>query len=164
MRALPLLAVTAALCACATMPRAPAVDTGTPRTIAYETSACFGVCPVYKLTLDTATGAGTFRGERFTGVTGTRDFTATPQQSLAFSAAVDELRREPDGVYQPNGKRCATEATDLPSVIVTWSSGGTATATRRVYFGCGMDENRALFERLRHAPDALPVADFIARR
>lgn len=169
-RSAALLALLAGIAtACATGARidptgSTAVDTATPRTITYETSPCFGACPVYALTLDTATGAGTFAGKRFTAVAGTRAFTATPAQSLAFSTAVDEVRRSESGAYEPGGAHCAMQATDMPGVTITWSGGGAEATTRRVYFGCGMDANRAMFARLRTAPDALPVADFIARR
>ena len=64
----------------------------------------------------------------------------------------------------PAGRRARTDlpADDLPSAEVVWTGSG---GERRLYFyfGCDMERNRALAERLRAAPRLLPIADLIGR-
>jgi hypothetical protein len=147
----------AALTACATVPA-----TASPvQTIVYETGPCFGACPVYRVTVS-SDGSGTFEGRRFTAVTGPRTFRATPEQYRAFARQLEPLR--PDhGTVRYAGEACETMATDLPSAEVTWRS---AEGEQGLYFyyGCDMERNRALAERLSAAPGLLPIGDLIGRR
>jgi hypothetical protein len=147
----------AALTACATVPA-----TASPvHAIAYETGPCFGACPVYRVTVN-SDGSGTFEGRRFTTVIGARGFRVTPEQYRAFARQLEPLR--PDhGTVRFAGEACETMATDLPSAEVTWRS---AEGEQRLYFyyGCDMDRNRALAERLSAAPGLLPIGDLISQR
>lgn len=147
----------AALPACATMPAA----TSPVQTIIYETGPCFGACPVYRLTVN-SDGSGTFEGRRFTAVTGTRSFQATPQQHQAFARQLEPVRPARRTVRYA-GESCDTMATDLPSTEVTWRS---SRAEQQLYFyhGCDMERNRPLAERLNAAPALLPISDLISRR
>lgn len=150
-------ALATALCACATVPAA-----GTePAAIVYETGPCFGACPVYRVTVG-ADGQGLFEGRRFTAVTGERRFTVTPDQYRRFAAQLAPVRPA-SGTVRYAGEACSQNATDMPSVDVTWRA---AAAEQRLYFyyGCDMEGNRALGERLRAAPALLPIAALIRAR
>ena len=153
MRRLALAAAFAALPACATPGPATPVET-----ITFETGPCFGACPIYRMTIN-SDGSGIFEGRRFTAVTGTRAFRATPAQYRAFAAHLAPLRPA-SGTVRYSGEACRSMATDLPSAEVTWRS-------RRgeqglyFYYGCDMQRNRAIAERLTAAPDLLPIGDFI---
>lgn len=142
-----------ALPACAT-PRSV-----TPiQTISFETGPCFGACPVYRVTVN-SDGSGTFEGRRFTAVTGTRPFRATPAQYRAFAAHLAPLRPA-SGTVRYSGDACRSMATDLPSAEVTWRS-PRGEQILYFYYGCDMARNRAIAERLTAAPALLPIGDFI---
>jgi hypothetical protein len=128
--------------------------------ISYETGPCFGACPVYKVKVS-PDGSGTFEGRRFTAATGTRNFQLTPAQYRAFAAQLAPVRPA-RGTVRYAGETCRMMATDLPSAEVVWSGSG---EERRLYFyfGCDMERNRALAERIRAAPRLLPIADLIGR-
>jgi hypothetical protein len=151
------LATALALPACAAV-----APTATPaETITFETGPCFGACPVYRLVVN-SDGGGTFEGRRFTAVTGIRAFRATPAQYRAFARQLAPLRPA-RGSVRYAGEACSRTATDLPSAEVTWRS---ARGTQNLYFyyGCDMERNRAIGERLSAAPALLPIGDYIAAR
>ena len=146
-----------ALPACAAEPPA-----ATPaQTIIFETGPCFGACPVYRVVLN-SDGSGTFEGRRFTAVTGTRAFHATPRQYRAFAGQLEPIRPA-SGSVRYAGEDCAAMATDLSSSEVTWRSRGQEQHLY-VYHGCDMARNRALIERLVSAPGLLPIGDYISAR
>ena len=132
--------------------------------ITYQTSPCFGACPVYSVTVR-PNGTGVFIGKRFTAVDGERAFKATVAQYQAFASRLLPFRpKRGDVRYAPGEPNCGAAATDMPSVDVSWRSGWDDTRHLSFYFGCGMEEKRAMREALAHAPDALPIGDFIKRQ
>jgi len=149
----------AAAAAAGLLGRGAAASSDSPvETITYETGPCFGACPVYRITV-LSTGTGTFEGRRFTAVTGLRSFRVTPEQYRAFERQLAPARPA-SGSARYSDDSCENQATDLPSVQVGWHS-------RRGHqeldfsYGCDMDRNRALAERLRSAPGLLPIAEFV---
>jgi len=155
MRRAALLAI-AALPACASVPAAEDV-----RSISFETGPCFGACPVYRVTVG-SDGSGTFEGRRFTAVAGERRFSVTQAQYRAFAGHLAPLRPA-SGSVRYSGEACASMATDLPSAEVTWRS---AAGEQQLYFyyGCDMQRNRAIAQRLDAAPALLPIGDLIGSR
>jgi hypothetical protein len=152
-----ILAAALALPACAAV-----APTATPaETITFETGPCFGACPVYRLVVN-SDGSGTFEGRRFTAVTGTRPFRATPAQYRAFARQLAPLRPA-NGSVRYAGEACRSMATDLPSAEVTWRS-RRGTQGLYFYYGCDMERNGAIGERLSAAPGLLPIGDYIAAR
>ena len=151
-----LLAASPILAAAAPRPATPV------QTIVYETGPCFGACPVYRLTIS-SNGSGTFEGRRFTAVTGSRTFRVTPAQYRAFARQLAPLRPA-RGSVRYAGERCNRRmATDMPSAEVTWRDRN-GPQSLYFYFGCDMERNRAIAERLRAAPGLLPLGDFIGPR
>jgi hypothetical protein len=148
------------LSACATV---DAVGNGQPvalesETIRYETAPCFGTCPVYSVTV-TPDGKGIFEGKRFTAVTGTKTFQATPAAYRAFAAKLAPYRPSQNKMfYQPGTPNCANAPTDMPSVDVVWTELSGGLQHLNVYYGCGPQEMR---QALRSAPSVLPIAAFI---
>ena len=132
------------------------------QSISYETGACFGTCPVYRVTVR-SNGTGQFEGRRHTAVTGTRNFRLSRAQFLAFSGHLASYR--PRGVEEINygHARCRRPATDHPSVSVSWG-GGRREDRLSFYYGCRDPGNAAMARALSTAPDLLPIRDFIGRR
>lgn len=134
---------------------------GPVETITYETGPCFGACPVYRLTV-LSTGTATFEGRRFTAVTGLRSFRVTPEQFRAFERQLAPARPSSGSVHY-SGEHCQSQATDLPSVQIGWHS-RLGHQELDFSYGCDMERNRALAERLRSAPDLLPIAELVGHR
>lgn len=165
------LAATGLLAACAAnssrTPAAPAPAkspaqspaTANLASISYSTSACFGGCPVYAVTV-TSDGRGTWEGQRFVAATGEHAFAVTPAQFAAFASAL--------APHRPNGDRrlvtqaeCRQFATDLDGVDVVWTDGAGRRDVLSAYFGCDMEANRTMFAELKAAIRALPIAVLI---
>jgi hypothetical protein len=161
MRAM-MIALTAAIAlpAGAAVPRP--MSANIVRTISYETGPCFGRCPVYRVTVG-ADGIGSFQGERFTSVSGTRSFRATAAHYRAFAALLEPVRPA-HGEVRRAPPHCKTAATDMPSVHVEWTMADRTHRSLYFYYGCDMIENRALAERLSRAPSFLPIAGMIGTR
>jgi hypothetical protein len=146
----------------ATLPGAGGADArGRVGVITYETQACHGFCPVYRLTVR-SDGRGVFEGVQHTAVTGTRSFRVTPAQWRAFRRRLQA--DHPVGTVDLTGPDgCGSRfATDLPGVVVRWS-GAERPAMLRVNYGCDAQSHARLFRALRSAPDVLPVAALIGR-
>lgn len=144
---------------CATVPPGPiAIESDA---ISYETGPCFGTCPVYKVTVS-RDGRGTFEGRHHTAVTGERTFRLTPAQYRAFAAHLAPLRPR-EGSVRLSGEACRQMATDLPSAEVTWLSQIGNSQSLYFYYGCDMEANRAMAERLRTAPNLLPIRELVGR-
>ncbi|MEA3028696.1 MAG: hypothetical protein QOJ53_1403 [Sphingomonadales bacterium] len=148
------LAAVLALPACATV-RAE----GGAQSISYEAGPCFGACPIYRVIVN-ADGTGLFEGRRFTAVTGERRFTVTPAQYRAFAAQLAPVRPASGDLRYSGAPLCQRMATDLASAEITWRSGG-GVQRLYVYYGCDMERNRALIDRVAAAPALLPIGDFI---
>jgi len=152
-------ALAVGLAGCATTPQAEAAGREV-RSISYETGPCFGACPVYRVTVN-ADGTGRFEGRNFTAARGERAFRITPAQYRAFAAQLAPLRPA-RGSRRYSGDACRIMATDLPSAQVTWAGAG-GDQQLFFYFGCDMDRNQAIAERLRAAPRLLPITGLIGR-
>ena len=131
-------------------------------TITLETSSCvFGACPAYKVTVN-SDGTGTFEGARFGPVTNSRALQLEPGRYSAFARHLAPVRPV-RGTVRYTGARCRSMNLDLPSAQVTWRS-RRGTQSLFFEFGCDMDRNRAIAERLSAAPGLLPIGDYIRPR
>ena len=158
MRSLMLFAVAAGLALSGCVAAAAAAG-GEVESIAFETGPCFGACPVYRVNVG-SDGDGLFEGRRFTAVTGERRFRITPEQFRAFARNLAPLRPA-SGERNHSGDACASMATDLPSADVTWRAADGSEQRLHFYFGCDMERNRAMAERLESAPRLLPIGELI---
>ena len=152
------LAVLAAGCTTVTDDRPIATESDA---ISYETGPCFGACPVFKVTVS-PDGSGTFEGRQHTAVTGERRFRITPAQYRAFAAHLAPLRPA-EGSVRLSGEACRQMATDLPSAEITWFSQIGNSQSYYFYYGCDMEKNRAIADRVRRAPSLLPIREMIGR-
>ncbi len=144
---------------CMTVPAGPvAIESDS---ISYETGPCFGACPVFRVSVS-PDGTGTFEGRQHTAVTGERAFRISPAQYRAFAAHLAPLRPR-EGSVRLSGEACAQIATDLPSAEVTWFSQIGNSENYYFYYGCDMEKNAAIAERLRRAPSLLPIREMIGR-
>jgi hypothetical protein len=148
------------LAGCATTGGAPSQAA---ETIRYETSPCFGACPVYVVTVS-SDGGGTFEGKRFTAVTGERAFTVTPAQFAEFRRQLAPFRPTDGERRIASGEAdCGSMITDQPSAAVTWSGGDAPPASLSLYYGCTAPDLAAMKTALRSAPEALPIAAYIGK-
>ena len=131
------------------------------RSITYETGVCFGRCPVYSVTVY-SNGRATFTGRRFTAVEGTREFRVPAGTYSRLARHLEPLRPARAEEIRYSGDRCRVMATDLPSATVTWRGQG-GDRSLYFYYGCDMQRNRAIAERMRAVPTLLPLGDFIGR-
>jgi hypothetical protein len=159
MRVSPWVIAEASLAACAT---SPAAGAGT-ESISYETGPCFGACPVYTVIVH-AHGSGRFEGRGFATVKGVRAFRITPAQYRAFAAWLEPLRPRSGSIRYDAPPRCEHMATDMPSADVKWRKRNGSEQEFYFYYGCDMGGKQAMAERLRKAPDLLPIAAFIRAR
>ena len=130
-------------------------------TIMFETGPCFGACPVFTVTVR-PDGNGTFVGRQHTAVAGERPFRITPDQYRAFAAHLAPLRPA-RGEVRMSGENCRQMATDLPSADVTWQVPGGERQAYYFYYGCDMERNQHIAERLTRAPSLLPIRTMIGR-
>jgi hypothetical protein len=154
------LALVAGLASCASVPAG--AEGGARRSamsVTYETGPCFGACPVYTVTVRND-GSGTFEGRRFTAVEGRRSFRISPAEYDALLAHLDPIRPE-RGTVRYSGEACEQTATDLPSAEVTWRMLGDGADQLYFYYGCDMEKNRAIADRLNRVPELLPIGPFI---
>lgn len=173
MRLVPLVAL-GLLTSCATLPTAeparpqaqqparvpPAGDAvANLASITYSTSRCMGGCPVFAVTV-TADGRGSWEGQRYVAALGEQAFAVSPTQFAAFAGAL--------APHRPSGDRrlvtqaeCRQFATDMNGVDIVWTDRAGKRDVLSAYFGCDMEANRAMFEDLRAAIRALPLAALI---
>jgi hypothetical protein len=105
-------------------------------------------------------GEGLFEGRRFTAVEGERRFRVSTEQYRSFVRHLETLRPA-SGERRYSGEACTQMATDLPSAEVTWRTAGGGEQRLYFYFGCDMERNRAISERLEAAPGLLPIGAMI---
>src|SRR5215510_12280935 len=105
--------------------------------ITLERTACYGFCPVYKLTI-TADGAVVFEGRRFVKQEGVTIKSAITQDQLKrLMAEFDRVKffsLEDD--YMNNPRVCAYYRTDNPSAFTSIRIDGKSKTVRH-YHGCG---------------------------
>jgi acetamidase/formamidase len=106
--------------------------------ITLERSACFGTCPVYKLTIK-GDGTVTFEGKRFTKTTGTANGKISQSD---FRALVGEFEKidyfSLADAYTPGTKQCPRSMTDLPSADTSITVKGKSKSVAH-YYGCGSE-------------------------
>jgi hypothetical protein len=150
------LAVSSAVVAAAPARPATALET-----ISYETGPCFGVCPVYRVTVS-PDGRGVFEGKRFTAVTGKRAFRVEAKVFAEFSRRMRGVR--PMGeVLLTGGALCQSMATDMATIDVRWT-GGRRPAHLAYNLGCDRERYGWKANVLQKAITVLPVAKFIGPR
>lgn len=130
-----------------------------PARITYQTSPCFGTCPVYRVTIE-PDGAGVFEGQRFTKVVGIRQFQLTPAQHRAFVAKLQPYRPQGERLLQPGQPGCQNAPTDMPSVDIRWVGSSGVSQHLVYYYGCRMHD-QGMNEALRSAPYELPIRQYV---
>lgn len=131
-----------------------------------ERTACYGTCPVYKVTVDER-DILQFRGERFVaedeGVVGKR-LPEGSYEELIKIAKAHEFASFDKAYPNEDASNCPRMATDMPSVIVSFNDKKLNHAVS-VYRGCFDFKDRARFDEMVAAMDAvLDVADLIGSR
>lgn len=125
--ALSLVALAAVLlAACETSPSS--ADTG-PVTITLQRTACFGMCPIYTVSID-GDGQVTYTGQRFVRVTGEQHGQASREDVQALLRAFDAVQ------FESLQNEYRAHVTDLPSQIITLTRNG---HTKRVVDYAGVD-------------------------
>jgi len=131
--------------------------------ISYETLPCYGLCPVYRFTVR-GDGRGEFDGRQATPVSGRRDFRVSRAQFDAFARHLERVRPD-SGSIRIEGTTCPEiQATDQPSVEVTWRHHDGSIQQLHYYYGCAPERFRELVHRVGTAPYLLPIGDLVGPR
>jgi len=104
--------------------------------ITLERTACFGTCPIYKLTI-ASDGTVTFAGQRFTKTQGgaTGRISASDFRRLVAEFEKIDYFSLPDD-FSPGTKVCPQMVTDMPSTIMSIHLKGKSKTVSH-YHGCG---------------------------
>jgi hypothetical protein len=137
----------------------PAFAQASPAVISYETTECFGYCPVYRITVN-PDGSALFEGRRHTAVHGLRRFRMTRAQASAFARRLAPFRPARGRISYDPDTRCrgaGAAITDASSINVTWQ-GPRGRQSLHFYGGC---PNQPIRSALTAAPRLIPVGAFI---
>lgn len=109
---------------------------GTGDAITLERTACFGTCPMYKVTI-TSDGTVTFNGERFTKTAGVAKGKISPNDFRQLVAEFEKINyfSLPDA-YAPGTPVCPQRITDMPSANTSIKLNGKMKSVAH-YHGCG---------------------------
>ncbi len=156
------------LAACGSSKNVPWASTHSPyATVKGETeqftlarTACFGFCPIYRVTVDQS-DALYFEGERFVAEEGATLSKRLPGGS--FNKLVKIAKSYGFSSYDPRypneaANNCGAVATDMPSVIISFES-KSLTHEVNLYQGCFDFEGRERFEEMVAAMDAVLDVD-----
>jgi len=103
--------------------------------ITLERTGCFGICPVYKLTI-AADGAVVFEGRRFVKEAGATKKSAFNQEQLKeLMAEIDRVKFFLDDDYSSDSRACAEVMDDFPSAITSIRINGKSKTVSH-YDGC----------------------------
>jgi hypothetical protein len=119
----------------------PAAPAHPPILASLERTACFGTCPIYKVTVHTD-GTVEYQGKRFVKVVGQQVAKLSPEQVKALRTAFAQAK-----YFELKGTFDCYQMTDLPWAISSYRDGGKE-RTIRHYFGCrGVPEALKTLER-----------------
>jgi hypothetical protein len=131
-----------------------------------QRTACFGFCPVYKVSVDER-DILIFEGERFVTEAGGAVSKRLPKGSfkkLIEIARAHEFEAFDETYPNADGSNCPQQATDLPSASVTIEAGRLTHAVR-LYQGCFGFDGRERFDEMLLAMDTvLDIDDWIGPR
>ena len=104
--------------------------------ITLERTACFGTCPMYKVTVN-SDGTVTFNGQRFTKTTGVAKGKISREEFRQLVAEFEKINyfSLPDS-YTPGTPVCPQRITDMPSANTSINLKGKAKGVMH-YYGCG---------------------------
>lgn len=115
-------------------------------TITLERTACFGTCPVYRVSI-AGNGAVTFEGRRHVRREGVATARIGPAQVRGLLAAVEEAGFfSLADRYEYGEPTCAEYATDNPSAITSIAVGGRTKTVRHDYGCSGAPEQLTVLE------------------
>lgn len=121
-------------------------------TIRFSAGPCFGICPVYSVTVE-PDGSGVLVPQRNTSVPGETRFSVTPAQVRRLHAAFAPFRPATGKDFRiSRGENCERAATDMPGYQIVWTREGQDKTVLDFYSGC-FD---ARYGKLRAAVNALP--------
>jgi hypothetical protein len=132
----------------------------TPQSVEFETTPCFGSCPVFKITVF-SDDKGRYEGGRFVAQKGAHEFTATPKQLEAFFDRIGKFR--PQGAVRYDIGHCPVPAhTDASSVEVRWK-GPAGEDSLHWNLGCRDPQLSAIQPNLQEAWKELPLDDLVGK-
>lgn len=121
-------------------------------TIRFSAGPCFGVCPVYSVTVS-PDGSGILVPQKNTSVPGETRFAVTPLQYKRLRDAFAPFRPLTGKQKRiSHGENCERAATDMPGYEIVWTRAGQDKTELDFYSGC-FD---ARYARLREAVKAVP--------
>jgi hypothetical protein len=128
-----------------------------PAVISYESRGCYGTCPIYKVAV-WRDGRGLFIGHQHVTVVGVRQFRLSPDQYQRFADWLAPLKPARGSVPR-EGTEC--NILDGSSFAVEWEGADGARQSFCVGSHDQLPDPRLANERIRGAPDLLPIAAWI---
>ncbi len=129
-------------------------------------TACFGVCPVYDVTVDDQDYLQ-FRGKQFVAEEGgsiSKRLPAGSYKKLIAIAASHNFNQFDNAYPNADASNCPQTITDAPSILVGFSK-GEKTENIRVYGGCIGFDGQQRFAAMITAMDAvLDIEEFVGPR
>jgi hypothetical protein len=105
-------------------------------TIRFSAGPCFGVCPVYSVTVDPK-GSGVLIPQKNTAVPGETRFAVTPLQYRRLRDAFAPFRPLTGKEKRiAQGENCERAATDMPGYTILWTRAGQDKTVLNFYSGC----------------------------
>ncbi|MEK6287530.1 MAG: DUF6438 domain-containing protein [Acidobacteriota bacterium] len=138
-------------------------EQGVPRDtlITLERTGCYGMCPIYKLTIS-ADGSVLFEGNRFVKKVGTAKSAISQEQIRELIVAFEKINYfDLKDRYERPEDDCKQWVTDHPSALTSITLNGTSKSVIH-YYGCRGVEVLAKLEKLEQAiDDAVNSAQWI---
>ncbi|MGV3768833.1 MAG: DUF6438 domain-containing protein [Sphingobium phenoxybenzoativorans] len=144
------------LSGCATAPKAEK-PVAKADTIRFSAGPCFGVCPVYSVTVN-PNGSGVLIPQRNTSVPGETRFAVTPLQYKRLRDAFAPFRPLTGKQKRiAQGENCQRAATDMPGYEIVWTRAGQDKTELDFYSGCFDARYAKLREAVRAVPKILDI-------
>jgi hypothetical protein len=125
-------------------------------TISVSVGACFGFCPVYKVSVS-PDGTLRFEGERHTATLGVRERRAGPQAYRRLTADLAPFRPAHGATAEVP---CDAQVTDTSTYVVTWTAPDGSITTAQHQGHCPSGPGQALDAVLRDLPQRLGITDW----
>ena len=139
-----------------------------PSRIEIAETGCFGLCPVYEVSIDKAGGVA-YNGRQYVAVVGERTLTISPSSYDAIARLLEAWRPTRPGAtsvgfgFGPKLFPCDDYATDGGELIITWFD---TDGSRRLVVdrGCRSPQSITFKTKVREALALLPSAEWSAQQ
>lgn len=145
-------------------PTAPAAPAAVREQITISRSSCFGVCPVFTVTVS-SDGQGIWEGRQNVAYVGKRPFSISPEQFAALTQRIDKWRPTRRLDMGGGSPVCRMLTTDQATTRIVWSGPEPKRVDELIlYHGCDMTGKGTMLPDVLAAPGLLPISGFVGRQ